>query len=169
MPGSAVSSLTPVGNTPSYVRTTSSAAALRASARRLYPMPCHAASTSAVPASASANTLGNRSSHSAQRVSTRATCVCCSITSDSQISYGSWVRRHGRSRYRRTPSVRTSVRKGSMFISSSLLGNARQLYKHEHPLEHEAYSGKFARSANLGSTAGYRRLLTMSSSVMESR
>ena len=36
-------------------------------------MPCHAANTSAVPASARANTLGNRSSHSTQRVSTRAT------------------------------------------------------------------------------------------------
>ena len=124
IPGKATSSFVPAGNTPSYPRTISSAAALSARARRLYPIPCQAARTSAVPASASAKTLGNASSHSAHRVSTRATCVCCSMTSESQILYGSRVRRHGRSRYKRTPSVRTSVRKGSMFILSSLEDHA---------------------------------------------
>mgnify|MGYP006904110735 CR=1 FL=1 len=36
--------------------------------------------------------------HTGMRASTRGTCVCCSMTSESQMMYGSRVRRHGRSR-----------------------------------------------------------------------
>src|SRR5215218_11422497 len=54
--------------------------------------------TSAVGAAASASAEGQRSSHASQRGTTRAVCVCWSITSETRIAYGSRVRRHGRSR-----------------------------------------------------------------------
>src|SRR4051812_21357154 len=54
--------------------------------------------TSAAEAAASATTVGHRSSQACQRGTTRSTCVCCSITSETRIAYGSRVRRHGRSR-----------------------------------------------------------------------
>src|SRR2546423_4601027 len=54
--------------------------------------------TSAGEAPASAKTVGQRSSHATYRGTTRSTCVCWSMTSETRIAYGSRVRRHGRSR-----------------------------------------------------------------------
>ena len=54
--------------------------------------------TSAGEAPASAKTVGQRSSHSRYRGTTRSTCVCWSMTSETRIAYGSRVRRQGRSR-----------------------------------------------------------------------
>ncbi len=39
-----------------------------------------------------------RDRNSCQRGTTRSTCVCCNISSETRIAYGSRVRRHGRSR-----------------------------------------------------------------------
>ena len=52
--------------------------------------------TDSVSPSASAD--GKRASQRCQRPSTRVVWVCCSMTSEIHISYGSRVRRHGRSR-----------------------------------------------------------------------
>src|SRR5918992_5368867 len=54
--------------------------------------------TSAAEAAASASTVGQRSSQRRYRGTTRSTCVCWSMTSETRIAYGSRVRRHGRSR-----------------------------------------------------------------------
>src|SRR3954451_15223671 len=56
--------------------------------------------TSAVDAAASAWAVGQRSSQASQRRATREACVCCSITSETRIAYGSRVSRHGSSRPR---------------------------------------------------------------------
>ena len=48
--------------------------------------------------------VGQRSSHARYRGTTRSTCVCWSMTSETRIAYGSRVRRHGRSR----PALRTT-------------------------------------------------------------
>ena len=53
--------------------------------------------TSAGEAAASASTVGQRSSHSSHRGTTRETCVCWSITSETRIAYGSVVLLQGRS------------------------------------------------------------------------
>src|SRR6266545_2681557 len=54
--------------------------------------------TSAGVADASTSAVGQRSSHSRYRGMTRSTWVCCSITSETRMAYGSRVRRQGRSR-----------------------------------------------------------------------
>src|SRR5581483_5645800 len=54
--------------------------------------------TSPSGAAASASSDGYFSSHSAYFGSTRSTCVCCSMISDTRMWYGSSVLRHGRSR-----------------------------------------------------------------------
>src|SRR3954468_5409172 len=54
--------------------------------------------TSPSGASASAAAVGQRSSQRTYRGITRSTCVCCSITSETRMEYGSRVLRHGRSR-----------------------------------------------------------------------
>src|SRR5204863_6854985 len=54
--------------------------------------------TALVGASANACTVGNSVSHASHFGMTRSTCVCCSITSETRIAYGSRVRLHGRSR-----------------------------------------------------------------------
>ena len=61
-------------------------AAWSASARRLYPRPTQAARTSARDAAASATAVGQRSSHSRYRGTTRATWVCWSMTSLTRIA-----------------------------------------------------------------------------------
>src|SRR3954451_7660873 len=54
--------------------------------------------TSAGEAAARSSGVGHRSSQAVQRGTTRSTCVCCSITSETRIAYGSRVFRQGRSR-----------------------------------------------------------------------
>src|SRR5437763_1215293 len=54
--------------------------------------------TSAGEACASASTVGQRSNQSRYRGTTRSTCVCWSITSETRMAYGSCVLRQGRSR-----------------------------------------------------------------------
>src|SRR5688500_5225878 len=54
--------------------------------------------TSPGQAAASAPGVGHRSSQASQHGITRSTWVCCSITSDTRIAYGSRVWRQGRSR-----------------------------------------------------------------------
>src|SRR5919108_39742 len=53
--------------------------------------------TSSRRAAASASTVGQRVSHASNRGTTRATCVCWSIPSETSTAYGSRRRRHGRS------------------------------------------------------------------------
>src|SRR5690242_8216375 len=64
----------------------------------LYPSGYHASVTSSSGADASAASDGNLVSHSEYLGSTRSTCVCCSMISETRMWYGSSVLRHGRSR-----------------------------------------------------------------------
>src|ERR671939_257831 len=69
---------------------------------------------SAGEAAASASAVGHRSSHARYRGTTRATCVCWSMTSLTRMAYGSRVARHGRSRrtaaYQRSSAPRRASR-----------------------------------------------------------
>ena len=62
-------------------------------------------------AAASASSDGYFSSHSAYFGSTRSTCVCCSMISETRMWYGSSVLRHGRSRPWRAYQVSSRCRK----------------------------------------------------------
>src|ERR1700730_7895663 len=64
----------------------------------LYPSGRQVSRTSSAGASARALRDGYLSSHSAYFGSTRSTCVCCSMISDTRMWYGSSVLRHGGSR-----------------------------------------------------------------------
>ena len=122
-------------------------------------MPCHAASTSLVGAQARASTVGNRSSHSSQRVITRATCVCWQHDLRQQDGI-----RVARATPRKIPiqtgPFRSNQRaKGADVIHGCSFGTgqerarARYLACGQHSLQ-ETYVQNALRSANLGSTAG---------------
>src|SRR5262245_31274803 len=90
------------GSCPPYVATASRAMLWRRRGRMLYPSGYHVLTTSRSGAAASAANVGYLASHSSYFGSTRSTCVCCSMISDTRMWYGSSVLRHGRSRpYRR--------------------------------------------------------------------
>ena len=89
IPGRARNASTPVGSAPPYSAEQISAARFKARARRLYPMPCHSSTTSATAAAERASMEGKRFINRSQRVKTRATCVCWSITSEIQMAYRS--------------------------------------------------------------------------------
>ena len=59
--------------------------------------PAIRAAPSSSGAAAQASGVGQRARNDSQRPATRATCVCCSITSLTRIAHGSAVARHGRS------------------------------------------------------------------------
>src|SRR3989344_3049956 len=73
------------------------AASCRYFALLLYPRPLHSFSTSENGALASLLTVGNFFKNDLYFSSPRGTRVCCNITSDTRILYGSFVCRHGRS------------------------------------------------------------------------
>ena len=75
--------------------------ARRGAARRrggCSPSPCHARSTSARGAAASAAGVGHRAMKASYIGITRATCVCCNMISLTSTAYASSTSRHGRSR-----------------------------------------------------------------------
>src|SRR5690606_24393506 len=79
-------------------------------ARRGYPSLPQARNTSATPAAAVADGVGQRVTHSVQTGATRATGVCCSITSLTRICQGVTPgRRQGRSRRACSYQPRSSV------------------------------------------------------------
>ena len=85
-PGSARSAAGSPGTEPSWSRTIARAVSCSATARRWYPRPAHAVSTSPRGAAASASTVGNRSRNATKIGPTRDACVCCSITSETSVA-----------------------------------------------------------------------------------
>src|SRR5581483_2395361 len=98
----------------------------------LYPSGYQAAVTSRSGASASAASDGYFSSHSAYFGSTRSTCVCCSMISETRMWYGSSVLRQGRSRpwrrYHVSSRWRNRRRSGGAGSGSGLRFFAMKIY-----------------------------------------
>src|SRR5262245_31966613 len=86
------------GSWPPYFATASRAIDCKRLGRMLYPSGYHVFVTSCSGACASASSDGYLPSHSAYFGSTRSTCVCCSMISETRMWYGSSVLRQGRSR-----------------------------------------------------------------------
>src|SRR6476469_1220650 len=97
----------------------------------LYPSGYHVAVTSASRAEASASKDGYFSSHSAYLGSTRSTCVCWSMISETRMWYGSSVFRHGRSRtFRRYHRRRRSLTRrrspaSGMALADGIMGTVK--------------------------------------------
>ena len=98
IPGSARSSSSDAGMRPSNCSCRTTAVACRLRQRRGYPRPDHSRNASPKGACASAAGVGKASRNASYFGMTRATEVCCSITSLTRTRQGSFVRRHGRSR-----------------------------------------------------------------------
>ena len=98
MPGSASSSSKEEGIRPLNCSCRTAAVACRLRQRRGYPRPDHSRNASPNEACANASGVGKASRKASYFGMTRATEVCCSITSLTRTRHGSFVRRHGRSR-----------------------------------------------------------------------
>src|SRR5579885_2125278 len=98
MPLSLSSSSIVSGIWPPYSAITWRAIDCKRTARVLYPRGTHAEMTSAVGAAARSASVGKSERNCKYFGSTRSTCVCWSIISDTRIAYGSLVERQGRVR-----------------------------------------------------------------------
>ena len=95
-PGRRISAPGLGGIVPLFFESTTRAASDRLSARRLYPSPAHARSTSAFDAAAKERMVGNRETKATKAGATRDAWVCWSITSLTRMLYGSGgLVRHG--------------------------------------------------------------------------
>src|SRR5438093_3780864 len=100
----------------------------------LYPSGYHVAVTSGSGAEASDANDGYFSIHSAYFGSTRSTCVCCSMISETRMWYGSEVSRHGSERPFRSyhsSSLRRNIRRAGGFgMAGGLrgIGDAGAIY-----------------------------------------
>lgn len=98
MPGRARRASAVRGNRPPWIRTTVCASWCNLTALLLYPIPCHAITTSRCLACASDLSVGNLRRNPGYLINTRATCVCCNMTSEIRILYGLVMLRQGRVR-----------------------------------------------------------------------
>ena len=98
MPGSASNSSNDSGMRSSNSSCNTTAVACRLRQRRGYPRPDHKRNASPNEACANAPGVGKASRKASYFGMTRATDVCCNITSLTSTRHGSFVRRHGRSR-----------------------------------------------------------------------
>ena len=110
MPGSFNNSSIDAGIWSSNCSCNTTAVACRLRHRRGYPRPDHRRNASPNGATANAPEVGKASRKASYFGMTRATDVCCSITSLTSTRHGSFVRRHGRSRSEPLPhSIRLAA------------------------------------------------------------
>src|SRR5258708_3311986 len=98
IPGNVCNTFSSCGNFPANSETIICAAFCKYNARLLYPSPDQSFNTSPVLAFAKSYTVGKAAIHASYLGITRDNCVCCAITSETKMLYGSRVFLQGRSR-----------------------------------------------------------------------
>ena len=101
--------------------------------------------TSSRPAPASDSTVGHRSIQASKRGTTRPTCVCWSITSETSTAYGSRVLRQGRSRPFRRDQVKSAESIAERLLAAAAPEDGERLPL-QTPCEHPGPPAEHART-----------------------